>query len=56
MSILEAEIARHCERCDRETRHLIKFKSPDNRLQYLCGRCVEQEDKRQHAFSPGWRR
>jgi late competence protein required for DNA uptake (superfamily II DNA/RNA helicase) len=46
----------HCSRCDSENRRLIKFKSPNNQPYYLCSRCVEQEDKRQMAFSTSWRR
>ncbi len=46
----------HCSRCDSENRRLIKFKSPDNQPDYLCSRCVEQQDKREMRFSSSWRR
>jgi hypothetical protein len=46
----------HCRRCDSENRRLIKFKSPDNQTYYLCGACVEQEDKREVRFTPSWKR
>lgn len=46
----------HCSRCDSENRHLIKFKSADNKPFYLCSRCVEQKDKREMKFSRSWRR
>lgn len=46
----------HCSRCDSENRRLIKFKSTDNQPYYLCGRCVEQKDKREMKFSSSWRR
>ncbi len=46
----------HCRRCDSENRRLIKFKSPNNQPYYLCGACVEQEDKRELRFSPSWKR
>ena len=45
----------HCRRCDSENR-LIKFKSPNNQTYYVCGACVEQEDKREVRFSPSWKR
>jgi hypothetical protein len=46
----------HCRRCDSEGRHLIKFMTPDNQPYYLCGACVEQEDKREMRFSHAWKR
>lgn len=46
----------HCARCDSEGRRMIKFRSPNNRTTYLCARCVEQEDKREMRFTPGWKR
>jgi transposase-like protein len=46
----------HCSRCDSENRRLIKFKSSDNQPDYLCSRCVEQQDKREMRFSSSWRR
>ena len=46
----------HCARCDSEGRRLIEFRSPNNRPYYLCGACVEQEDKREMTFTPGWKR
>ena len=46
----------HCRRCDSERRHLIKFMTPNSRPYYLCGACVEQEDKREMRFSPDWKR
>ena len=46
----------HCRRCDSENHLFIKFKSPYNQPYYLCGACVEQEDKREFKFSPSWNR
>ena len=46
---------RYCRRCTSE-RHLIKFMTPDSLPYYLCGPCVEEDDKRKMRFSPSWKR
>jgi hypothetical protein len=47
---------RQCERCDSESKHLIKYMSPDNVTQYICWACVEREEKSSFEFSPTWKR
>jgi len=44
-----------CERCDRETTHVIESLGPDNRPHYSCWDCVERQEKRFNQ-KPGWRR
>jgi hypothetical protein len=56
LELIDNQSHLHCSRCDSEKRPLIKFKSPDNQPDYVCSRCVEQEDKRQMKFSTSWRR
>jgi len=46
----------HCRKCDSESRHLIKFNSPNNQTYSLCSTCVEQEDKWEMRFNPSWKR
>jgi hypothetical protein len=53
---LEAEVIRHCPRCDGESNYFIKFMSPNNQPEYVCWECVKREDKRKHRFSPAWKR
>ncbi len=35
-----------CERCDAESRHLVKSIGPDNRTRYVCWTCINREEKR----------
>jgi hypothetical protein len=44
-----------CERCDRPSRHLIKFIGVDNRPHYVCWSCRNREEKRIN-LRPAWRR
>jgi len=54
MSQLEHEI-RRCQRCDRETNHVVESIDDDNRPQFVCWECVERDEKRFNT-KPGWRR
>ena len=54
MSLLDHKIHR-CERCDRETDHVIESIGDDNRPHFLCWECVERHEKRFNT-KPGWRR
>ncbi len=54
MSLLDHKIHR-CERCDRETDHVIESIGEGNRLHFLCWECVERDEKRFNT-KPGWRR
>ena len=56
MSVMGGESLRHCERCDRESKYLINFLSPDDVPELVCWNCVEQEDQRSMKFSPSWTR
>jgi hypothetical protein len=44
-----------CERCDRHSRHLIKFIGMDNRPHYVCWSCRDREEKRIN-LKPTWKR
>src|ERR1700681_2073140 len=44
-----------CERCDRETTHVVESLGADNRPHYSCWDCVERHEKRFNQ-KPGWRR
>ncbi len=46
---------RRCEKCDRETEHLVESIDPDSRMHYVCWECVERQEKRFNT-KPGWRR
>ena len=35
-----------CDRCDRESEHLIRKLAPDNTVQYVCWDCLRREEKR----------
>lgn len=39
------ETTNRCERCDGETKGLIKFVGPDNAPQYICWSCLAREEK-----------
>jgi ribosome-binding protein aMBF1 (putative translation factor) len=54
MNDLEHGITR-CEKCDRETDHVVESINTDNRLHYVCWECVERHEKRFNT-KPGWRR
>jgi hypothetical protein len=56
MSFYESDTLRHCSRCDDESKYLIRFMRPNNIPEYVCWRCVKQEDKRVHRYSPTWTR
>ena len=34
-----------CDRCDRESQHLIKLVEPDNSAHYVCWDCLRREEK-----------
>ena len=44
-----------CERCDRETAHVVESIGDDNRLHHVCWDCVGRDEKRFNQ-KPGWRR
>lgn len=44
-----------CERCDRESRHLIKLLEPNNSVHYVCWDCVRRAEKRVNVSSR-WQR
>ena len=52
---IEHLIMHRCERCDRETTHVVESLGPDNRPHYLCWDCVERHEKRFNEKT-GWRR
>lgn len=54
MGLLD-QIVRRCERCDRETDHVIESIGMDNRAHYFCWDCIERHEKRFNQ-KPGWRR
>ena len=54
MSLLDHQV-RRCERCDRETDHLIESIDANSQPHYLCWECVERQEKRFNT-KPGWRR
>jgi ribosome-binding protein aMBF1 (putative translation factor) len=54
MSLLDNTV-RRCERCDRETDHLVESIGTDSRMHYVCWECVERHEKRFNT-KPGWRR
>ena len=34
-----------CQRCDRESTHLIRQVAPDNSVHYVCWDCLRREEK-----------
>ena len=44
-----------CERCDRETAHVVESIGEDNLLHYICWDCVGRDEKHFNQ-KPGWRR
>ena len=54
MGVEDPKIHR-CERCDRETDHVIEFIGADNQQHFFCWDCVERNEKR-FNYKPGWRR
>ncbi len=44
-----------CERCDQESRHVIKFIGDDNQPHYVCWTCLQREEKRNN-LSGSWKR
>ncbi|HJZ83044.1 MAG TPA: hypothetical protein VKD91_21935 [Pyrinomonadaceae bacterium] len=51
----EHQTTYRCERCDRETAHVVESMGEDNRLHHQCWDCVAREEKRFNQ-KPGWRR
>lgn len=45
MSTPETKIPVTCERCERESRHMIKLTEPDNTFHYVCWNCLYREEK-----------
>jgi hypothetical protein len=44
-----------CERCDRESQHLIRQLAPDNSVHYVCWDCLRRTEKRVN-LSPRFKR
>lgn len=55
MTKTEQSIPNYCERCDQESRHLIKFMGADNAPHYVCWSCLNREEKRIN-LKETWRR
>jgi hypothetical protein len=51
----EQKNPRFCERCDQESRHLIKSMGADNQPHYVCWACQYREEKRVN-LKETWRR
>ena len=51
----EHERVYRCERCDRETWHVVESIGADNQLHHVCWDCIERYEKRNN-LKPGWRR
>ncbi|HVF48884.1 MAG TPA: hypothetical protein VNA19_02280 [Pyrinomonadaceae bacterium] len=47
--------APRCEKCDRETTHVIKLDAPDNSVRYVCWSCFSRGEKRFNV-KDSWRR
>ncbi|HYX41890.1 MAG TPA: hypothetical protein VE821_09350 [Pyrinomonadaceae bacterium] len=46
MTTTQAESATGvCQRCDRESEHLIRQVAPDNSVHYVCWDCLRREEK-----------
>jgi hypothetical protein len=45
-SVLEENVAGVCERCDRETRRIVKLTRPDNSVEHVCWSCLYRQEKR----------
>lgn len=52
MWVIEGEVLHYCERCDRESKYLINFLSPDDVPELVCQECVGQQAQRSTRFSP----
>lgn len=48
-------ISPYCERCDRETDHLISTLGPGLQPRLVCWECLDRQEKRDN-LRPGWRR
>lgn len=42
----EENALQFCEKCDRETKYLIKQVQPDNSVRYVCWSCAARGEKR----------
>lgn len=51
----EDEQRKSCEKCDRETPHLIEQVQPDNSVHYVCWACATRGEKR-FITKDTWRR
>jgi hypothetical protein len=51
----EKNSSNYCERCDQESKHLIKFVGADNLPHYVCWSCLHREEKRVN-LKETWRR
>ncbi len=51
MTSTQEEAAGVCERCDRESRHLIRQVAPDNSVSYVCWDCLRRQEKRINVSS-----
>jgi len=51
----EHEKIYRCERCDRETAHVVESIGENNRLHHICWDCVGRDEKHFNQ-KPGWRR
>lgn len=55
MSATQEEVLPRCEKCDRETRQVIKLTAPDNSVRYVCWSCFSRGEKRINVRED-WRR
>ncbi len=46
MSTVEEKPTLICERCDRESAHLIELRDADDRVQRVCWSCLYRTEKR----------
>jgi hypothetical protein len=44
-----------CERCEQESRHVIKSIGADNRVHYICWSCLYRQEKRVN-LKESWKR
>ncbi len=55
MASTQENAPRVCERCERESQHLIKLIAPDNTAHHVCWDCLRREEKRINV-SPRFKR
>jgi hypothetical protein len=47
--------APHCDRCNRESRHLTRWLDPDGSVEQLCWSCQQRREKRVN-LNQRWKR